>query len=93
MIHAYEIRYSYTILILKHDEYFVHYIAGNNNFPKTQTLKRHKIKKKSCQCINVHLDFTLESFSNCGRVLGRQHLKSLFCRVRLRKFIFVLENG
>jgi hypothetical protein len=44
MIDAYEIRYSYKIIILKHDEYLVHYVAKNNNFPKTQTLERSKIK-------------------------------------------------
>jgi hypothetical protein len=47
MIDAYEIRYSYKIIILKHDEYLVHYIAENNNFPKTRTSERHKIKKRT----------------------------------------------
>jgi len=31
---------------LKYDEHLVHYIAENNNFPKTRTLERHKIRKE-----------------------------------------------
>jgi len=50
MIDAYEVRCSYKILILKHDEYLVHYLAENNNCSKTQTSKCHKIKKE----LSVH---------------------------------------
>lgn len=39
MIDAYEIRCSYKIIILKHDEYLVQYIAKNNNFPKNTNIR------------------------------------------------------
>jgi hypothetical protein len=40
MIDSYEVRCSYKILILKHDEYLVHYLAENNNFPKNTNIKK-----------------------------------------------------
>ena len=57
---GYEIRYSYKIIILKHDEYLVHYIAENNNFPKKHEDWNVTKSKKSCRYINVHLTLHLK---------------------------------